>query len=143
MLDARAGLAGKQASKVPLVLKIAPDLSSEALEDIVEIALSAKIDGLAIGNTTTARPADLPQSLAKETGGLSGQPLFAPSTALLQRAARLTQGRIALIGIGGIANPAQAKEKLAAGASLVQLYTGLVYEGPGLVRRIVAGLGSR
>ncbi len=120
----------------PLLLKIAPDLAAEDRADIADVALAAGLDGLVVGNTTTARPAGLTGPHADEAGGLSGRPLFAPSTALLAEMYRLTQGRIPLIGVGGIGSGADAYAKIRAGASLVQLYTALVYEGPGLIGRI-------
>jgi dihydroorotate dehydrogenase len=120
----------------PLLLKIAPDLSPAEREGIAEAALESAIDGLIVANTTVARPEDLKSKFAREAGGLSGKPLFAPSTALLAEMRRLTGGRIPLMGVGGIASGADAYAKLRAGASLVQLYTALTYEGLGLVARI-------
>ncbi len=120
----------------PLLLKIAPDLSPQEREGIAEAALDAAIDGLIVANTTVARPKDLKSRYAKEAGGLSGKPLFLPSTLLLAEMWKLTGGRIPLIGVGGISSGADAYAKLRAGASLVQLYTALTYEGVGLVARI-------
>jgi dihydroorotate dehydrogenase len=130
----------------PLLLKIAPDLTPEERADLAAAALATRIDGLVIANTTVARPPTLDSAQAHEPGGLSGGPLFAPSTALLAEMYRLTGGKLPLIGVGGIASGADAYEKIRAGASLVQLYTALVYQGPGLVRRIkeeVAALLAR
>jgi dihydroorotate dehydrogenase len=124
----------------PLLVKIAPDLTPEERADIAEVALAAGIDGLVIGNTTLARPAGLKSAAACEAGGLSGAPLFAPSTALLAEMYRLTQGRLPLVGVGGTASAEDAYAKIRAGASLVELYTALVFEGPALVRRIILGL---
>jgi dihydroorotate dehydrogenase len=120
----------------PLLLKIAPDLSEGERAEIAEAALETGIDGLVISNTTVARPATLRSPHARETGGLSGPPLFAASTALVAEMRRLTRGRIPLIGVGGVASGADAYAKIRAGASLVQLYTALVYEGPGLISRV-------
>jgi dihydroorotate dehydrogenase len=120
----------------PLLLKIAPDLTGLDLEDIAEVALLGELAGLIVTNTTIARPAGLDPRYAQEAGGLSGRPLFAPSTEILRRVYRLTQGKLPLIGVGGIASGADAYAKIRAGASLVQLYSALVFEGPGLVRRI-------
>jgi len=120
----------------PLLLKIAPDLTADERSDLAEAALSSGIDGLIISNTTVARPASLQSRFAHEPGGLSGAPLFAPSTALLSEMYRLTSAKIPIIGVGGIASGAEAYRKIRAGASLVQLYTALVYHGPGLVQRI-------
>ncbi len=128
--------------KAPLLLKIAPDLTPQERCDIAEIALDTGIDGLVIANTTVERPAGLRSRHAAEAGGLSGPPLFAPSTALLADMHRLTQGRLPLIGVGGIASAADAYAKVRAGASLVQLYTALVFAGPALVGQIRSGLAA-
>jgi dihydroorotate dehydrogenase len=126
--------------QVPLLVKIAPDLTPAEREDIASVALYARIDGLVVSNTTVARPAGLVSRNAKEAGGLSGRPLFAPSTALLADMYHLTQGRIPLIGVGGIADATDAYAKIRAGASLVQLYSALVFTGPRLVNEIKKGL---
>lgn len=120
----------------PLLLKIAPDLGWEDLADIAEVALAGQLDGLIVSNTTIARPASLRSAQASESGGLSGAPLFAASTAMLRRVAELTQGRLPLIGAGGVGSGSEAYAKIRAGASLVQLYTALIYGGPALVTRI-------
>ena len=125
---------------VPLLVKIAPDLTSEERADIAEVALETGIDGMIVANTTLARPSGLVARHAHQAGGLSGPPLFAPSTALLADMYRLTRGRLPLIGVGGISNAADAYAKICAGASLVQLYTALVFAGPGLVGQIKSGL---
>ena len=130
-------------AKARLLVKIAPDLDPKALEAIVETAIAHGVDGLIVSNTTIARPPPLRSRHASQAGGLSGSPLFAPSTALLREAARLARGRLTLIGCGGVSSADQAYAKIRAGASLVQLYTGLIYEGPGLVARILAGLSAR
>lgn len=137
LLAARAALPGPAA---PLLVKIAPDLAPADQEDIAEVALATGIDGLIVANTTLARPPHLTGPHAAEGGGLSGPPLFAGSTALLANMYRLTGGRLPLIGAGGIASAADALAKLRAGASALQLYTALVYQGPDVVRRIVTGL---
>lgn len=129
-------------SGTPLLVKIAPDLTQEERCDIAQTALDSAIDGLIVSNTTIGRPSDLVNRHARETGGLSGHPLFASSTALLADMYRLTQGRLPLIGVGGIATAADAYAKIRAGASLVQLYTALVFEGPDIVRRIKSGLAA-
>ena len=128
--------------RVPLLLKIAPDLTLEERRDIAQVALEAGIDGLIVANTTVARPPDLLSRHAHEAGGLSGRPLFAPSTVLLAEMYRLTQGHLPLIGVGGIASAEDAYAKIRAGASLVQLYTALVFSGPSLVSQIKAGLAD-
>ena len=126
----------------PILLKIAPDLSEDERAEIAEAALEAGVDGLVISNTTVGRPAELRSRYAREAGGLSGKPLFAASTALVGVMRRLTRGRIPLVGVGGIASGADAYAKIRAGASLVQLYTALVYEGSGLVSRIKRDLAG-
>lgn len=142
LADARSA----PAARPPLLLKIAPDLGEEERGAIAEIALAGAVDGLVIGNTTLSRPPGLRGRHRGEAGGLSGRPLFALSTAVLADFARLTGGRLTLVGVGGVENGADAYAKVRAGASLVQLYTALIYEGPGLVSRIareLAGLLAR
>ncbi len=126
----------------PLLLKIAPDLTPVDRRDVAQVALAAGIDGMIIGNTTTGRPPGLRSRHAQESGGLSGRPLFALSTELLRDIYRLTDGRLPLIGVGGVASGADAYAKIRAGASLVQLYTALIYHGPGLVGRIKRDLAA-
>ena len=120
----------------PLLVKIAPDLDEEEKRDIADIIVKHKIDGLIISNTTVGLRESLHSTGRDETGGLSGQPLFEFSTGVLADMYRLTEGKVPLIGVGGISNGRQAYEKIRAGASLVQLYSALVYHGPGLVRTI-------
>jgi dihydroorotate dehydrogenase len=129
------------ACRVPLLVKIAPDLTPEGRADIAQVALDTGIEGLIVSNTTVARPG-LVSRHAHEAGGLSGRPLFGPSTALLADMYRLTQGRLPLIGVGGIASAADAYAKIRTGASLVQLYTALVFAGPDLVGQIKSGLAG-
>ena len=124
----------KQISK-PILLKIAPDLSDEQLLDIIEIINSLKIDGVIATNTTLSREG-LKSSNKFETGGLSGSPLKDKSTSVIRFLKDKSKGNFPIIGVGGIHNPEDAIEKFKAGASLVQLYTGFVYEGPGIVKRI-------
>ena len=126
----------------PLLVKIAPDLTEPERADIAALAPETGIDGIVVANTTVARPPDLRSPHAREAGGLSGRPLFAPSTALLAEIYRLTGGVIPLIGVGGVASAADAYAKIRAGASLVQLYTALVFRGPALVGRIKRGLAD-
>jgi dihydroorotate dehydrogenase len=120
----------------PIVLKVAPDLDQAMRADIAELALARGIDGLIVANTTVARPPALASRHRGEAGGLSGRPLFQPSTEMLADFRRLTQGRLLLVGVGGIASGRDAYLKIRAGASLVQLYTALVYDGPGLIQRM-------
>ena len=119
----------------PILLKIAPDLDDRALDEIAAVVRASGIEGLIVSNTTIARPA-LKSPLARETGGLSGKPLFAASTEILRGMRRRLGNSVILIGVGGIASGQDAYAKIRAGASLVQLYTALVYQGPGLVTRI-------
>jgi dihydroorotate dehydrogenase len=132
--ETRAGLA--EAGAKPIFLKVAPDLEDRQIAPIVEAAVAHGVEGLVIGNTTLARPATLKSAARGETGGLSGAPLLGLSTALLARFRAAARGRLALIGTGGIASGADAYAKIRAGADAVQLYSALVYEGPGLVGRI-------
>ena len=120
----------------PLLAKVGPDLTDDELRDIAEAALATGIDGLVVGNTTLARPPTLKSRYRDEAGGLSGRPLMAPSTECLRRLYRFAEGRLPIIGCGGVASGADAYAKIRAGASLVQLYTALVFHGPGLVAAI-------
>jgi dihydroorotate dehydrogenase len=138
VLAARNGLARRP----PLLLKIAPDLIDADRQDIADVALASGLDGLIVSNTTIARPAGLDPRFAQETGGLSGQPLLEPATEILRDIYRRTGGKLPIIGVGGVASAEDAYAKIRAGASLVQLYTALVFEGPGLVRRIKDGLAG-
>lgn len=126
----------------PILLKIAPDLSELQTRDIVEVALAAGIDGLIVSNTTVARPGGLRGAARQQAGGLSGAPLFRASTDLLTLVHAMSAGRLALVGVGGVASAAEAYAKIRAGASAVQLYTALAYEGPGLVARLKRDLSA-
>ena len=123
-------------SAPPLFVKIAPDLTEADKDDIAEVALKSGIAGLIISNTTIERPETLVSGQKSEAGGLSGKPLFSPSTNVLSEMYRRCQGRLPLIGVGGIASGADAYAKIRAGASLVQLYTALVFQGPRLISTI-------
>jgi dihydroorotate dehydrogenase len=136
LLAAVLGARARAGAQVPILIKIAPDLDAAALKAVAEAAMAAGIDGLIATNTTLARPETLSDPRRLEAGGLSGPPLFAGSTAILAEVYRLTEGRIPLVGVGGISSGADAYAKIRAGATLVQLYTALVYEGPALVARI-------
>ncbi len=128
--------------QTPVLVKIAPDLTPEDCADIAAVALDSGIDGLVVSNTTIARPDELPGGLAAEAGGLSGRPLMGPSTALLREMAERTERRLPIVGVGGVASGADAYAKIRAGASLVQLYTALVYQGPALVTAIKRDLAD-
>ena len=125
----------------PILLKIAPDLSDSQLDDIVEIVVETKIAGVIATNTTILRESLLsPESITKETGGLSGKPLKNRSTEVIRYLSEKSGKAFTIIGVGGIHSPEDAQEKLDAGATLIQIYTGFVYEGPGLVKKILKGL---
>ncbi len=141
ILDAIAAKRAMLPRTPPLLVKIAPDLADDALAPIVNACLTRGVAGLIISNTTIARPA-LRSAHAKEAGGLSGAPLFAPSTEVLRKVHGIARGRLTLIGVGGIATAEQAYAKIRAGASLVQMYTGFAYAGPVLPRRIADGLAA-
>ena len=147
MLDdllARAAEARDRAKlRRPLLLKIAPDLSLQELDELVAIAMKRGIDGLIVSNTTVSRSRELRDPNASEEGGLSGKPLFALSTWMLSETYKRVEGAMPLIGVGGIDSADTAWRKLRAGASLLQLYSGLTYKGFGLVRTIKDGLGER
>ena len=124
----------------PLLLKIAPDLTDEDRADIADCVVAYGIDALIISNTTIDRPESLKSVYKREMGGLSGKPLFEPSTALLGEFYGVLKGRVPLVGVGGVSSGRDAYEKILNGAALVQLYTALIYEGPGLVGRILSDL---
>jgi dihydroorotate dehydrogenase len=128
------------APRRPILVKIAPDLDATGLDDIIAVALARRVDGLIVSNTTTARPASLRSSNRDEAGGLSGRPLFEPSTRLLARAYLSLGGAIPLIGCGGVEDAKTALAKIEAGADLAQLYTSLSIKGVGVVAEILAGL---
>lgn len=127
----------------PLLVKLAPDLNEEQRTDIAAAALQSGIDGLILTNTTLARPESLAQPFAGERGGLSGQPLRETSLAVLRHFYQLTNGKIPLIGVGGITCGNDAYDKIRAGASLVQLYSALVFQGPAMIKEIKQTLISR
>lgn len=127
----------------PLLLKIAPDLALGDLDDIVRIARARQVDGMIVSNTTVSRPQALREGAAKETGGLSGRPLYPLSTRMLAETFVRVEGQFPLVGAGGVDSPETAFGKIEAGATLVQLYSALVFEGVGLVGRIKRGLVGR
>jgi len=138
--DALAAAAPERS--VPVLVKIAPDLSPQERADVAMAALEAPVDGLICGNTTLSRPGSLTDPHRGEAGGLSGAPLFPLATEVLRDMRRRTGGRIPLIGVGGVGSGADAYAKIRAGASLVQLYSALVYAGPALVGRIKRELAA-
>ncbi len=136
VMEARASLA----RPVPVLVKLAPDLQDEDIAPVMACLLANKVDGAILTNTTLSRDGVPPGSHRSEGGGLSGRPLFARSTRLLAKCYVAAEGKLPLIGVGGIDQPQAALAKIRAGASLVQLYTGLVYEGPSLLSGIKAAL---
>ena len=135
VMDARADLP----RPIPVFVKIAPDLADDALQQIAAVTLASRIDGIIATNSTLSRTG-LTSPQACEAGGLSGAPLFERSTRVLARLSQLTHGAVPLVGVGGVGSAEQAYAKIRAGATAVQLYTAMVYEGLSLVPRIVRGL---
>jgi dihydroorotate dehydrogenase len=129
----QAALADKHGKYTPIVIKIAPDLSSPAIEGIAKLLIRHRVDGVVATNTTLARDAIQGRKHADEAGGLSGRPLREQATAVIRTLAKALDGALPIIGVGGILSGADAKEKIDAGATLVQVYTGLIYRGPNLV----------
>ncbi|MGH6820389.1 MAG: quinone-dependent dihydroorotate dehydrogenase [Methylocella sp.] len=142
LLDRLNEARSRQARRPPMLIKIAPDLEPDELEDIAACCGNGAVDGIIVSNTTVSRP-PLRSAHAGEQGGLSGAPLFDLSTRQLARLYLLTGGKIPLIGVGGIGNAEQAWTKILAGATLLQLYSALVFKGPGLVGEILGGLARR
>ena len=135
-IEARARSAPNPDKLPPLLVKVAPDLDLGEMQDIADVVVASRIDGLIIGNTTIDRPAGLKSDEKSQAGGLSGRPLMEKSTNCLAGFYRLTEGKIPLIGCGGVSSGNDAYAKIRAGASLVQVYTALVFHGPPLVGRI-------
>ncbi|WP_188580607.1 quinone-dependent dihydroorotate dehydrogenase [Tistrella bauzanensis] len=135
------GIAGE--ARPPILVKIAPDLDDAGLSDVVDAARDAAIDGMVVANTTLARPDSLQGRNRAQAGGLSGRPLKGRALALTREVYRATGGAMPIVGVGGIESARDAWDRMAAGAGLLQLYSALVYEGPGLVARIVDGLNGR
>ncbi len=135
VMATRSGLVAQGRPKRPVIVKIAPDIAEDDVAPIAARLAAHEVDAIAVSNTTLTRPG-LGDPVAKQAGGLSGRPLFHRSTVMLARMHQATAGRIPLVGIGGIDSGEAALAKIEAGASLLQLYTGLIYEGPGLIPRI-------
>ncbi len=136
LLGALAEARAQLDRKTPLLLKIAPDLDMAAMDDIADVSIASGIEGLIVSNTTLARPNNLKSQFRNEAGGLSGAPLFAPSTAILKAMRQRVGNKLVLIGVGGVGSGEQAYAKIRAGASLVQLYTAFAYDGTALIPRI-------
>ena len=143
LVEARERLASKHGQTKPMLLKIAPDLGESELDGIAEVALSTRIDGLICTNTTVDRSVIRGAPYAEETGGLSGKPLFQKATSVLRGMTQRLGGKIPAIGVGGILRGADAADKFAAGASLVQFYSGMVYRGPALIGECVEAIRAR
>jgi len=139
LLKERETISLSRGGNSPILVKISPDLNDEELEDAIGVILDKGMDGIIATNTTLAREG-LRSKHQRETGGLSGSPLAVKSEAVLRRVVKLVDGKVPIISVGGIMSPDDAKKRLALGASLVQVYTGLIYRGPGLVREIVENI---
>jgi dihydroorotate dehydrogenase len=139
--DRRDEVAGRTGKKVPVLVKLAPDLTEDQLLTAVDVIAESGLDGIIATNTTISRDT-VDGPLAKEEGGLSGAALTDMSTRIIARIHEHTGGAIPIVGVGGIMGAEDARAKLDAGATLVQVYTGLIYEGPGLVKRILLGLAD-
>ncbi|MBQ1541627.1 dihydroorotate dehydrogenase (quinone) [Caulobacter sp. CCUG 60055] len=142
LAEARRALVAANRDR-PIFLKVAPDLDDDEIEAIVDTVCAHGLNGIVVSNTTIERPASLASAARDEAGGLSGAPLMARSTEVLRRFHQAHTGRLALIGVGGVASGADAYAKIRAGACVVQLYSAMVYEGPGLVARIKRDLAAR
>ena len=142
LLDTVVGERTRIRAAVPVLLKLAPDLDDSAMDDIAQVVLASQIDGLVLTNTTIARPITLRSAYKGESGGLSGKPLFARSTDVLAAMYRRLNGALPIIGVGGISSGADAYVKIRKGASLVQLYSALAFEGPGMIGRIKSELSA-
>jgi len=140
LLEARERMSSRR--RLPLLVKIAPDLPPEGIADVVQVSLDHGLDGLIVSNTTISRPDGLESPFRDETGGLSGEPLRPIALDTLKTAYQHTAGKIPLVGVGGIGSGADAYERIRAGANVVQLYTALVFEGPGLVKQIKQDLAD-
>ena len=124
----------------PLLIKLAPDLDVEEQTELAALCLETGVDGLILTNTSFDRPSFLPEGFSNRKGGLSGKPIFERSNRVLRNFYKLTQGKLPLIGVGGIETADDAYLKIRSGASLVQLYTGMIYRGPGIANDIMSGL---
>lgn len=142
LLGAVTTLRNRSTPRVPLLVKIAPDLSESELDDVLDAVAQTGIDGIIATNTTTSR-GGIPPADQALPGGMSGAPLRTRATEVVRYLARRSEGRLPIIGVGGIMTPDDALERLDAGATLIQIYTGLIYRGPGLIRDILTALGAR
>lgn len=138
----RDELASENGKIIPIFLKIAPDLTEHGLDDIAQEVLRSRIDGVIISNTTITRPKLKATKIAQQAGGLSGRPVFDLSNIILAKMRKRLGAAVPIIGVGGVRDAQTAAEKLRAGADLIQLYTALIYQGPGLANQIAKGLAS-
>ena len=135
-------ISNKLLNKIPILFKISPDLNDEQIRDIALISLANKVDGLIISNSTTDIPNSLKSFSKNEIGGLTGKPLFIKSTLMLKKMYTLTNGQIPIIGVGGVSNALECYEKIKSGASLVQIYSSLTFEGPQIIKKILSEMIS-
>ncbi|MFK0385066.1 quinone-dependent dihydroorotate dehydrogenase [Agrobacterium sp. NPDC090273] len=142
VLESREAEASRSGKRIPVFLKIAPDLTEEGLDDVAEEALAHDLDGLIVSNTTLSRDGLRAAPNKSESGGLSGKPLFELSTTVLAKMRKRVGANLPIIGVGGVSSAETAVEKIKAGADLVQLYSCMVYEGPGLPSAVVKGLSK-
>jgi len=142
VLEARQSSMENSDHLPPLLVKVAPDLNEQERKDIAEVVVSSRMDGIIVGNTTISRPETLISSNKGETGGLSGKPLMELSTFVLADFYRLTEGKVPLIGCGGVTCGSDAYQKIINGASLVQFYSAMVYQGPGMAKRVAQELAE-
>jgi dihydroorotate dehydrogenase len=143
LMERRDALAARHGATKPLLVKVAPDLDDAQVASVAALAVTHRVDGLIATNTTVARDSIAGHRHAAQPGGLSGRPLFGPSTRVLSKLAFELQGRVPLIGVGGILGGADARAKIDAGASLVQVYTGFIYRGPALIAEARSALARR
>ncbi len=143
LMQARTNIIDHGGKIRPIFVKIAPDIKDNDLEPIIYKLLDHKIDAVIISNTTLSRTGLREQNLKNEAGGLSGRPLFRKSTRMLARAHLISEGALPIIGVGGIENAETAWQKLEAGANLIQLYSGMIYQGPAIIGNILKGLSQR
>jgi dihydroorotate dehydrogenase len=127
--------------RIPLLVKLSPDLTDVELKDAIDVILANGMDGVVATNTTTSRQ-NVDTKLSSESGGLSGKPLSALSTEIVRKIFNYSAGQLPIIGVGGVMNASDAQTKLDSGARLIQIYSGLVYFGPGLVKNILRGLSN-
>jgi dihydroorotate dehydrogenase len=142
LIDAVLRARDRATDRRPILVKISPDVAAAQLDDLLDIALDRRVDGLVVSNTSIARPPDLKSAAATETGGLSGRPIFEASTRLLARCFLRCGAALPIVGVGGIEDLRTALIKIEAGATLLQIYTGFIYHGPSVIDEILQGLSA-